>query len=124
VSSAINLILAVGVFLSAYLLLAHTLPLALLVWRPFIVLQLAFALGLGVLTSVLHVFVRDASQLVAVIFQVVFWATPIVYVESGLPEWMRRLERFNPLYVFATTHRSIVLDGVLPSPVRVGALLV
>jgi len=122
-SSGINVLLAVSVFLAAYALTGHPLHASLLVWLPFIVLQLAFGLGLGVLTSVLHVFVRDTSQLVAVIFQVIFWATPIVYVESGLPEWLRRLERYNPLYVFATTHRAIVLDGTMPSAKSILALL-
>ena len=122
-SSGINLLLAVAVFMSAYAVTGHPLHLALLVWLPFIVLQLAFALGLGVLTSVLHVFVRDTSQMVGVMFQVIFWATPIVYVEDGLPAWMRGLERYNPFYVFSTTHRAIVLQGAMPSPKSVLALL-
>jgi lipopolysaccharide transport system permease protein len=123
-SSAINVLLAISVFMTAYALTGHPLHPALLLWPPFIALQLAFGLGLGVLTSVLHVFVRDTAQLVGVIFQLLFWATPIVYVESGLPDWLRRIERFNPLYVFATTHRAIVLDGRLPNPWAVLALLV
>jgi lipopolysaccharide transport system permease protein len=123
-SSAINTLLAIAVFLSAYAVTGHPLHASLLLWPPFIALQLAFGLGLGVLTSVLHVFVRDTSQLVGVVFQLMFWATPIVYVESGLPEWLRRLERFNPLYVFSTTHRAIVLEGRLPSPLAVLALVV
>jgi lipopolysaccharide transport system permease protein len=123
-SSAINVLLAVLVFLSAYALTGHRLHPALIVWLPFIVLQLAFALGLGVVTSVLHVFVRDTSQLVGVVFQVVFWATPIVYVADALPEWLRRLERFNPLYVFSAAHRAIVLDGSLPGPWTMLALVV
>ena len=122
-SSGINLLLAVLVFLSAYALTGHPLHAALVLWLPFIVLQLAFALGVGVLTSVLHVFVRDTSQLVGVLLQVLFWATPIVYVENGLPQWLQRLERFNPLYVFSMTHRTIVLHGSLPSPWAVLALV-
>ena len=114
-SSAINLALALGVFLLALALTGHSLHAALLLWLPFIALQLAFGLGLGVLASVLHVFVRDTAQLVGVAFQVLFWATPIVYVENVLPLWLQRLERFNPLYVFSTTHRAIVLDGTPPS---------
>jgi lipopolysaccharide transport system permease protein len=122
-SSGINVLLAVLVFLSAYLLTGHTLHPAMVVWLPFIVLQLAFALGLGVFTSVLHVFVRDTAQLVGVIIQVVFWATPVIYIVDALPEWLRTVERFNPLYVFAATHRAIVLDGALPSPWATLALL-
>jgi lipopolysaccharide transport system permease protein len=117
-SSAINLLLALTVFLLALALTGHPLHATLLLWLPFIALQLAFALGLGVLASVLHVFVRDTSQMVGVFFQVLFWATPIVYVESVLPAWLQRLERFNPLYVFSTTHRYIVLYGLVPGVQR------
>jgi lipopolysaccharide transport system permease protein len=122
-SSAINLLLALTVFVLALALTGHRLHAALLLWLPFIALQLAFGLGLGVLASVLHVFVRDTAQLVGVVFQFLFWATPIVYVEDVLPTWLRRLERFNPLYAFSTTHRLIVLDGLAPSLRRTLALV-
>ena len=74
--------------------------------------------------SVLHVFVRDTAQLVGVGFQVLFWLTPIVYVEDILPGWLRRLEVFNPLYIFSTTHRYVVVYGLVPSLERTLFLVV
>ena len=122
-SSAINVGLALAVFLVAFVLTGHGLHPELILWLPFIGLQLAFGLGIGIIMSVLHVFVRDTAQLVGVAFQVLFWATPIVYVETVLPGWLQHVVRFNPLYVFTTSHRAIVLYGALPSPGKLAALV-
>jgi lipopolysaccharide transport system permease protein len=123
-SSAINMLLAIAIFMIAYLLTGHRLHAALLLWLPMIALQLAFGLGLGVLTSVVHVFLRDTSQLVGVLFQLLFWATPIVYVANVLPTRLGTLQRYNPLFMFTSVHRTIVLDAAAPSPLRVAALVV
>ena len=113
-SSAINFALALGVFVAVLLAMGHVPHWTFLLWPPLVALQLAFGLGLGLVASVLHVFVRDTAQLVGVLFQVWFWLTPIVYVESILPAWLQRAERLNPLYHFGETHRAIVLDGSVP----------
>jgi lipopolysaccharide transport system permease protein len=122
-SSAINLLLALTIFMMAYLVTGHGLHLALLAWLPLIALQLAFGLGIGVLTSVVHVFLRDTAQLIGVAFQFLFWATPIVYVANVLPAWLAGIERFNPLFAFTTAHRTIVLDGAPPSLTRIAFLV-
>ena len=122
-SSAINLAVGLGVFLLAMTVTGHAFRPALLLWIPFVALQLAFGLGLGMITSVLHVFVRDTAQFVSVAFQVAFWATPIVYVESILPVWLQRIEYWNPLALFCRTHRDIVLQGLIPSAGRTACLV-
>src|SRR6266404_726242 len=122
-SSAINLGLALTIFLTAIALTGHSLHATLVLWLPLIALQLAFGLGVGMLLSVMHVFVRDTAQLVSVGFQVLFWATPIVYVEDILPSWLRRVEALNPLYLFTTTHHDVVIHGQVPSVSRMALLL-
>jgi lipopolysaccharide transport system permease protein len=114
VSGAINLGLALAIFLLAFVVTGHPLHATLVLWVPLIVLQLLFGLGLGILASILHVFVRDTAQVVTVLFQVLFWATPIVYVGDALPSWLQSIERFNPMYVFANAHRAIVFYGTVP----------
>jgi lipopolysaccharide transport system permease protein len=122
-SAAINLGLAIAIFLAALGLTGHPLHPSLLVWLAVVALQLGFALGLGIVASVLHVFVRDTSQLVSVLFQLAFWATPIVYVADALPAWLQRVEALNPFYLFAVTERQLVLDGTYPSGGRALALV-
>lgn len=114
-SSAINVTLALGVFVLVILLSGHTFNATFLLWFPSVALQLTFGLGLGILTSVLHVFVRDTAQLMTVFFQIWFWITPIVYVETILPSWLQRLLPLNPLYLFCASHRDVVLHGQAPA---------
>jgi lipopolysaccharide transport system permease protein len=123
-SAAVTLALALAVFVVVTLLVGHGFRPTIVAWVPLAALQLVFGLGLGMIGSVLHVFVRDTAQVVTVLFQVLFWATPIVYVENVLPGWMHGIERVNPLYLFAVAHRDVVLYGVLPSPACVAGLVV
>ena len=123
VSGGVNAGLAIGAFMVVLLVTGHFLHVTFLLWLPFVALQLTFGLGIGIIASVLHVFLRDTSQLVTVLLQVWFWATPIVYVDTILPEWLQRLERLNPLFLFSATHRMIVLDGQIPTLRRTAALL-
>jgi lipopolysaccharide transport system permease protein len=122
-SSAINLSIGLGLFVVAMMVTGHAVHGVFLLWIPFVALQLAFGLGLGIITSVLHVFVRDTAQFVSVAFQLAFWATPIVYVDTILPDWVREAQYWNPLAAFARTYHDIVLYGVAPSPLRTASLL-
>jgi lipopolysaccharide transport system permease protein len=122
-SSAINLAVSLGLFLLAMVATGHPLHPVLLLWIPFVALQLAFGLGLGMIASVLHVFVRDTAQFVSVAFQLAFWATPIVYVQDVLPLWLQRLQTWNPLAAFLRTHHDIVLYGVPPGTWRIACLV-
>jgi lipopolysaccharide transport system permease protein len=122
-SSAINTGLAIAVFLVGYVATGHALRPTLLGWLLVVLLQLAFGLGIGIVTSVAHVFLRDTAQLVTVLFQLAFWATPIVYVVDVLPARLRALERLNPLYLLSSAHHALVLDGRWPEAAPIAALV-
>jgi lipopolysaccharide transport system permease protein len=122
-SAAINTGLAITVFLVGYVATGHAVHPTLLGWLGVVLLQLAFGLGIGIVTSVAHVFLRDTAQLVTVLFQLAFWATPIVYVADVLPGRLHALERFNPLHLFSSAHRTLVLDGRWPAAVPTTALV-
>lgn len=74
---------------------------------------LAFGLGMGL--GVLNVFTRDVAPLVAIALQLALWTVPIVYVESILPESIRELLRYNPLFPFISALHGLVLEGELPT---------
>jgi lipopolysaccharide transport system permease protein len=114
-TSAINFVLAAAAFFTVLLLAGHAFPATVALWVVVTLLQLGFGLGLGIVASVLHVFLRDTAQIVGVLCQLWFWLTPIVYVESVLPTWLQQAGRLNPLRAFALAHRSLVVDGRLPA---------
>lgn len=85
-------------------MLAYPAVLAVLIW---------LASAAGLLLAVLNVFFRDIAQLTGVALQLVFWATPVVYPSSILPEWAHRWLELNPLYALMDASHGLHLTGTL-----------
>ena len=88
-SSLVNNLLLLVTAIGVFLLIGHPPTLAML-WLPLLIgVNLAFGLGIGLILGVLNVFVRDVSQVMMVVLQLLFWLTPIVYMPSIIPERLR-----------------------------------
>ena len=74
-----------------------------------------FGFGLGLLLSSLNVFFRDIGQLLGIFLQIWMWMTPVVYLETILPEGLRLPMKFNPAYPFIHTMQEIFLFSRLPA---------
>ena len=64
------------------------------------------ALGLGWIVSALNVFIRDVGQIVAVIIQVGFWATPIFWDIHMMPTKVQILFKLNPMFYIVQGYRE------------------
>ena len=82
---------------------------------PVLVMLQCFGFGLGLLLSVLNVFFKDIGQGFALVMQLWFWATPIVYQESILPEMVRQLLWCNPVYPYINTLHIIIVEKQWPA---------
>jgi lipopolysaccharide transport system permease protein len=91
------------------------LPAAAALWPLFVLLELSFAAGIGIVASVAHVFFRDTAQILSVVLQLWFWLTPIVYPMHVVPEALVRWLRWNPLYHFVRAEQGLLLPGALPA---------
>ena len=86
-------------------------------WLPLVVLTsillAVFATGLAMALSVLAVYFRDVSYLWAILIQVWFFATPIVYppslLEAQAPDWVNNLLKLNPMNGFVEVYRRLPL---------------
>ncbi len=91
-------------------------------WLPVVVLTsillAVFATGLALALSVLAVYFRDMSYLWAIVTQVWFWATPIVYpptlLETEAPSWINTVLKFNPMNGFIEVYRRSLYDAGAP----------
>lgn len=81
---------------------------------PSLALLVVFALAVGVLLSSLQVFFRDIGQTIDIILQLLFWATPIIYPISILPEAVQKAIQWNPLVPVMTSLQRIFLEHRLP----------
>lgn len=81
---------------------------------PVLLIQIIFAIGLGITLGVLNVFFRDVGQAVDVVLQFWFWLTPIVYVKNILPEKVQALMGYNPMTGLMDAYHSILARGAMP----------
>ena len=83
---------------------------------PVIVLLLAvLSVGLAMLLSVLYVRFRDIGPIWDVLLQILFYASPILYVITLLPDNVERKLLANPLAALFTQMRHAVIDPSAPS---------
>jgi ABC-2 type transport system permease protein len=93
---------------------------------PLLAIVTLLGAGLGLLLSVLYVRFRDMAPIWDVIGQMLFYASPILYVASMVPEDYRELYMLNPIAVVLTQMRHSVIDPAAPDVVEAignGALL-
>ena len=124
VSSFLNFAIVMAVYLIFLAFIGYWPGMPLLAIFPLLLLQVAFALGLGVLLGTLNVFFRDVGQLTGVILQFWFWLTPIVYTMGALPEKIRNIFAFNPLTALIQSYQQIFLTHQWPTVRPLWPLLV
>ena len=86
-----------------------------LVFLPLILLvQIMLILGLGLIASASNVFYRDVQPLLTLIIQIWFYASPIIYPVSLVPEQWRVLYFLNPMAGILEAYRAVLLYQTLP----------
>ena len=113
VSNMVHFFLALPI-LAAFLLFYRVPPsLTELVWFPVLILvQLVLALGLGLALAALTVHFRDIKDLLGNLLTLWFFATPIIYPMSLVPEGGKVLMNLNPFAHLAISYQEILFyDG-------------
>ena len=96
---------------------------------PFLILFVTiFALGIGLVFSVYNAYYRDVGYLVAIAMNLLFYATPIVYPLSVVPERlagipMREIISLNPIAQFVQWSRDLFYLLEIPSPASMGGVI-
>jgi len=89
-------------------------------WLPLVILTVAlqtlFVLGVALLLSVVAVYFRDLEHLTAILLQLWFYATPIIYpaklAVAALDDrpWLRWLYEANPMTRFVAIYRDLLYN--------------
>jgi ABC-2 type transport system permease protein len=82
---------------------------------PILLLVTVFAAGVGMLLSATYVRYRDVQPIWEVTAQLIFYATPVLYVASKVPETARHIVLCNPLAAALTQLRHAVVDPSAPT---------
>ncbi|MEZ8929137.1 ABC transporter permease [Vibrio lentus] len=85
-----------------------------LLWIPVLsVIQIMIAYGLSLTLATLNLFFRDIERFVQLGLMMLFYATPILYIESMIPEEYQWLIDYNPLAKIAISWRNLFLYGTV-----------
>jgi ABC-2 type transport system permease protein len=82
---------------------------------PLLAIVTVFGVGLGLLFSVLFVRFRDMKPMWDVAGQMLFYASPVLYVATMVPDDYRELYLTNPIASVLTQMRHAVVDDGAPT---------
>lgn len=114
ISSFMHEIIAMFIFVIILFIVRQPPSLFLLGIITIFPLQLMFTLGLSLIVSSFAVFYKDVRELVVAILTLWFFATPIIYPLTAVPEWLQPYFALNPVTPLITAYRTVLLGDVLP----------
>lgn len=123
-SSFINLAIALVPLLLVVICTGLPVTKAMLLVPIGIICLVVFCIGLAMMLSTMMVFFKDIMFLWNVISTLWMYLTPIFYPVDIIPEAFLPLYKLNPLYQYITFIRTVLMEGIAPSPENyVGCIL-
>jgi lipopolysaccharide transport system permease protein len=108
------------------LLYFHRTPHLTWIWGVPLLLAVQFTLtyGLALALASCNVFFRDLERIVALALFLLFYATPIFYPESMVPEAYRWILNWNPFAPLVISWRDLIMNGELAAQSVLTSVLV
>ncbi len=110
----VNFLLALVPFMLLSLVLTGGIHPTLLLLPIFLLPFLLFIFGCVLFLAALNVSFRDVSHVMEPLLTILFYATPIVYPASSLPDRVKNVLALNPLSHFLESFRNILFEGQWP----------
>jgi len=112
-AATITSFISLGILVLVNLILAKTI-MPTIIFIPLIYLPLQLlALGLGWFLASLGVYIRDIGQGIAVVMQLLLFATPVLYPATSIPAKYSIIIKINPLAMIVNDFRNLLLWGQL-----------
>ncbi len=109
ISETIIFIISLFIFAIFLVYIHYPIDLNWLLLLPVYALTILLAYIVGFSVAIFSVFIKDIKEMLTVILQVWFWATPIVYVVDILPKSIGSYYQLNPMYWVVQASHNIIL---------------
>lgn len=113
-SSLMNFLIIFSLFIGFLIITGNSPNITIVAVVPLLLLQILFAMSLGIILGVLNVFFRDISQFMGVFLQFWFWFTPIIYPLNIAPKQAQEWIALNPMTPIAQAYQGIFVYGKWP----------
>ena len=97
------------------LIIGGSISISLIGLFPAYILLYLFALGVGLITSVVSVYLRDLLHIINILMQAWVFLSPVYYKPDGLSAKVKWLIELNPLTQFIELFRSPIFSGTFPA---------
>lgn len=121
-AAVVNQLVAFFVFAVYVLFLGHFSAAWILLAFPALALQILLTYGIGCFAATVTAFVRDAGQAIGILLTIVFFATPIVYPASLVPQRFRPFLEANPVAHLVSWYRAAFTLHAFPDPASIAYL--
>jgi len=109
-SNLAHFLLGLPILLAFALYAGRLKPAALLLPLPLLV-QLVLTLGLVFVISALTVHFRDIQSILGHLMHLWFFASPVLYYHQDVPERVRQVLRFNPMWHIMISYQEMLFHG-------------
>ena len=106
VSSSFVHLFFIGFIFVMYLVYGHMPNIHNMQVLYYYICNVVLLLGVTWIMSALAVFSRDILNIISLIVQVGFWATPLVWDPSSLPRMVQNIVKLNPMYYVCVGYRE------------------
>lgn len=79
-----------------------------------IIVQMLLIMGIGLAAAALNVFVRDVRSIMALVLQLWFYASPVLYPLDQVPPALAPYIALNPMTGIIEAYRAVLLRGTWP----------
>jgi len=118
-TNLINFVISYSILTVAIVISGHALnAFSLLLIPVVIILEIIFAIGLGLFFSALNVYHRDVSHGVGILTLLWMWVTPIIYM-SNIDSLLSTINSLNPMTYFIESLHKILYWGDWPDPMHI-----
>jgi ABC-type polysaccharide/polyol phosphate export permease len=114
-AAVVSEVIALGVFAVYLGAIGHLSPAWALLAIPALLLQTLLTFGIGCLVATVATFIRDAVPAIGIALTVLFYATPIVYPASLVPENLRFVIDANPVAHLVEWYRDAFTRHAAPA---------
>lgn len=83
---------------------------------PLLLLELAFALGMGFLVSSINVLYRDVTQILGLLLMIWVWVAPVMISINGRSPWIQSIFLLEPMGGIIQAERDMLFTGHLTNP--------
>lgn len=110
-TSAVLHVFFIGLMLIVFLISKNGLPIHAIQLVYYFFASFSLVSAVSYLTAAVAVFVKDIYQIVLMLLQIVFWATPIFWSIEQVPGWIKVYLKLNPAAYIVEGYRMALLGG-------------